>query len=427
MTATRQQAAQAFLKQGVPNKRTEEYRYTPVEHFFKANETLSQLQSLAEGNQLTASNDHSNEPGHETIQAIDQLSSSIIAIDPGAIQITLFNGKILAGQTIVAKDNQQLITLKSDSQPLFDQKKLSSADPFLAINWALFTDAVDIHIPSHFQSDSPIYIHQIYQTQSGVFVNPNVNIYVHAHAKVTFIDRRIDQPTVETPFVINHSTNITLEQGAHVVLYKIQNDLKCSLVDTVEVHQSENSHFEILTLNCNSNWIRNTLNITVAGQHCNTVLKGLTVAKAEQFVDNHTLVDHQQPHCESNQLYKTILTNKATGVFNGKIFVRRDAQKINAFQSSKNNVLSDEATMNTKPQLEIYADDVKCSHGSTTGQLDEEALFYLQSRGLGLESAKGLLLEAFAADILQSIQIEALRELQLNELAGLLKTLAYHA
>ena len=126
-------------------------------------------------------------------------------------------------------------------------------------------------------------------------------------------------------------------------------------------------------------------------------------------------------------MYKTILTNKATGVFNGKIFVRRDAQKINAFQSSKNNVLSDEATMNTKPQLEIYADDVKCSHGSTTGQLDEEALFYLQSRGLGLESAKGLLLEAFAADILQSIQIETLRELQLNELAGLLKTLAYHA
>ena len=144
-------------------------------------------------------------------------------------------------------------------------------------------------------------------------------------------------------------------------------------------------------------------------------MNGLFITNGTDLIDNHTSVHHNQPHCQSNQLYKGILDGKSTGVFNGKIFVARDAQKTNAYQSSKNILLSDDATINTKPQLEIYADDVKCSHGSTTGQLNEEALFYLRSRGLSIASARNLLLYAFANDVLNTIRIDSLK----NYLEGL--------
>ena len=133
------------------------------------------------------------------------------------------------------------------------------------------------------------------------------------------------------------------------------------------------------------------------------------ITKGNEFVDNHTAVRHNKPNCQSNQLYKGILDEKSTGIFNGKIFVERDAQKTNAYQSSKNILLSDDATINTKPELEIYADDVKCSHGSSTGKVDEDALFYLRTRGLSEDNARRLLLSAFANDVLNTIRIESLR------------------
>ncbi len=143
-------------------------------------------------------------------------------------------------------------------------------------------------------------------------------------------------------------------------------------------------------------------------------LFGLYLPNEKQHVDNHTLVDHKKPNCESNELYKGIAKGKSTGVFNGKIFVRKDAQKTNAYQSSKNILLSDDATINTKPQLEIYADDVKCSHGTSTGKVDEEALFYLKARGIGDESARKLLLQAFAQELFNKIEIPSLQERVLN-------------
>ena len=136
---------------------------------------------------------------------------------------------------------------------------------------------------------------------------------------------------------------------------------------------------------------------------------GLYCVKGNTHIDNHTIVDNRQPNSFSNELYKGILDGHATGVFNGKIFVRQDAQKTNAYQSNKNILLSDTATVNTKPQLEIFADDVKCSHGCTVGRLDEEALFYLKARGIGDERAKALLLHAFAGEILEKIELEPIR------------------
>ena len=173
---------------------------------------------------------------------------------------------------------------------------------------------------------------------------------------------------------------------------------------TEQIAQAKDSTFTINTLTLNGTLVRNNLNIEVNGVNCNTHLNGAYLLKENQHVDNHTMVDHKAPHCESNELYKGVIDDKATAVFNGKVFVRKDSQKINAFQSNGNVLLSDNATVNSKPELEIYADDVKCSHGSTTGQLDEEAVFYLRARGISERSARHLMVSAFIVDVLEKIE-----------------------
>ncbi len=181
-------------------------------------------------------------------------------------------------------------------------------------------------------------------------------------------------------------------------------------MNTLQVHQELNSNFNTHTFSLSGAVLRNNLNIALGAENCESHLFGLYLPKNNQLVDNHTLVDHRMPHCYSNELYKGIMSDSSTGVFNGKIYVRQDAQKTNAFQSNKNILLSDDATINTKPQLEIYADDVKCSHGTSTGKIDEEAMFYLRARGIGEESAKKLLMQAFADEVLDMIKIPALKE-----------------
>jgi Fe-S cluster assembly protein SufD len=166
----------------------------------------------------------------------------------------------------------------------------------------------------------------------------------------------------------------------------------------------------IHTITSNGKIVRNNLRIELKGRNASAHLNGLYVVSGESHVDNHSVVDHASPDCYSNELYKGVLNGKSRGVFNGRIFVARDAQKTNAYQSNKNILLSDEASMNAKPQLEIYADDVKCSHGATTGQIDPEALFYLRSRGIGEREASALLTNAFAEEILDKISVSSVRE-----------------
>jgi Fe-S cluster assembly protein SufD len=156
--------------------------------------------------------------------------------------------------------------------------------------------------------------------------------------------------------------------------------------------------------------VRNEIRVVLDGEGCEATLNGLYLGSGTQHVDNFTVIDHAKPHCASHELYKGILSDKAHGVFNGKIFVRQDAQKTDAKQTNQALLLSDDAVINTKPQLEIFADDVKCTHGATVGQLDADALFYLRSRGIGLEAARNILIYAFANDILERIKIEPLRQ-----------------
>jgi Fe-S cluster assembly protein SufD len=205
----------------------------------------------------------------------------------------------------------------------------------------------------------------------------------------------------------NVVTEIEVGENAHLDIDKLQLENETALQIASEyVTQGRDSHFDINTITLNGLLVRNGLNIAVDGQNCETHLNGMYLTKDKQHVDNHTIVDHLQPNCESFELYKGVMNDNSTGVFNGKVFVRKDAQKINAYQSNGNVLLSDNATINSKPELEIYADDVKCSHGSTTGQLDEEAVYYLRTRGISEKAAREMMISAFVGDVLAKITNE---------------------
>jgi Fe-S cluster assembly protein SufD len=201
-----------------------------------------------------------------------------------------------------------------------------------------------------------------------------------------------------------------VENEARLEYYKIQNDgFNTNQVSTTHIRQIGKSFTHAVTISLNGGLVRNNLNIILDAKNCESHLYGLYFQSGNSHIDNHTIVDNIKPNCFSNELYKGILNDQATGVFNGKIFVRQAAQKTNAYQSNKNILLSDTSSVNTKPQLEIFADDVKCTHGCTVGRLNEEGLFYLQSRGISEKTARNLLLSAYASDILEQIKPEAIR------------------
>lgn len=185
-------------------------------------------------------------------------------------------------------------------------------------------------------------------------------------------------------------------------------------VEELSIDRDGYSNFNTLTLD--GGWVRNDLRISLNGENIEANLSGFYLPRNKQHIDNHTKVDHRLPHCVSNELYKGILFDASTGVFNGKVYVWKDAQKTNAYQNNANIIAGDQAVMNTKPELEIYADDVKCSHGTTTGQLDEQAMFYLRARGMSPESARRLLTNAFINDVLEKVANETVRSFVMNTL-----------
>jgi Fe-S cluster assembly protein SufD len=209
----------------------------------------------------------------------------------------------------------------------------------------------------------------------------------------------------------NSAFEITLGENCNVDVTKVQLEEDTIFhIGSTFVSQAAGSSFTLNTYTLNGGLVRNNIEVSINGTNCETHLNGLYFINKNRHVDNHTLIDHRKPHSNSNELFKGILKDNATGVFNGKVFVRQEAQKTVAYQSNKNILLSDDATMNSKPELEIYADDVKCSHGSTTGQFDEEALFYLRARGIGEVLAKNMLVQAFANDVLNKIKHPPVRD-----------------
>lgn len=292
------------------------------------------------------------------------------------------------------------ISLISATQIPF--QNASFKDVFGALNVLYAQHGISINIAPNTTLDKPI---QIIQINSGgkFFYRYHLNFGRNSEAAVYVVSKQHAQ----TAGFAHAHFQYEIAQDARIKIFKIQ-DTSQNHFDFNEDRgvQAAQSHFEINTITLNGSFVRNDAQVMIQGEHAQTYLNGAYWLKEEQHVANYTTIDHQVANCESFETYKGVAADKASAVFNGKVFVRKDAQKTNAYQSNANVLLSENASINSKPELEIYADDVKCSHGSTTGQLDENALFYLRARGLSEAAAKNLLLQAFMEDVLQYLKNE---------------------
>jgi Fe-S cluster assembly protein SufD len=291
-------------------------------------------------------------------------------------------------------------------------------DSLTSLNTAFSKEGAYINIPKGKVVSKPIQIiHFATGNESALMLQPRNLIVVGENAHVQIIERH--QSLTSNPVLTNCVTEIFANKKAIVDYYKIQNDVEtASLVDNTYISQQRDSHASVHTFSFGGKLVRNNLNYYQNGEHIDSTLKGVTIVGNKQHIDHYTLVHHIEPNCESHQDYKGIYGDSSTGVFNGKIIVEKEAQKTNAFQQNNNILVDDKATINTKPQLEIFADDVKCSHGCTIGQLDEEALFYLQARGIPKKEARALLMYAFANNVLESVKIPEIKA-RINKLIAM--------
>ena len=391
----RSKAMDDFRKMGIPGSRHEEWKYTRVSGIFN--------KDLHFGI-------------HSEIRPAD-ISSYRLPGHDKAIELFFINGFFNAELSTLSTD---IIVLplekaaKSEYARLVEEHLGNSSkyhpDGINALNTAFVNGGVFIMVKKGKQVKQPLYIYYTNDTRSSsTFALPRALIYISAGADIQIAEHYVSLGDKES--FTNQVTEIIVEQDAIVNYYKIQNEgSAASQVSTTHFRQIGKALTNATTISLDGALIRNNLNMVMEAEHGESHMYGLYLIGGNTHVDNHTIVDNVKPHCFSNELYKGIMDGDSSGVFNGKIFVRKDAQKTNAYQSNKNVLLTDTASINTKPQLEIFADDVKCSHGCTVGKLDEEALFYLRSRGIGEKNAKSLLLHAFAVDILDNIKTEPLRD-----------------
>ena len=285
----------------------------------------------------------------------------------------------------------------------------SKEESLTSLNTAFSLEGAYINIPKSKVVEKPIEI--IYfstGTEAALMVQPRNLIIVGENAHVQIVERH--QSLNSNPVLTNSVTEIFSQKRAIVDYYKVQNDVQtANLIDNTYIAQKQESRVAVHTFSFGGNITRNNLNFYHQGERIDSTLKGITLIGDKQHVDHYTLVQHATPNCESHQNYKTILHDSATGVFNGKIFVEKEAQKTDAFQQNNTILIGDKATINAKPQLEIFADDVKCSHGCTIGQLDESAMFYMQQRGIPKKEAKALLMYAFTSEVTNSVKIPELK------------------
>ena len=389
-----------LAKKGFPTIKDEEWKYTNLLPILKKDYKLSESQTLVE----------------------QQLLREYILNDTNTHLIVFVNGQFSNELSSINIENAFVCSL-SDAElknPIILKKYWGSClpenpDSLVALNSALSKNGTFIYVPKNTIIKKPIQI--LYFTNgvsTDLFLQTRNLIVVEENSQVQITERHqnLDDKEVFT----NALTEINAGANSIVELYKIQNDNRnCSLIDNTWVKQEKTPNCSVDTFSFGGKFIRNNLNFLLNGEHAESNMRGITLIGKNQLVDHHTLVDHAVPNCQSNELYKGIFDDNAKGVFNGKVMVRPDSQKTNAFQSNNNLLLTDTASIDTKPQLEIYADDVACSHGCTIGQLDDEALFYLRSRGIPLKEAQAILMYAFANDVLRKIKIPELKE-KLNQI-----------
>jgi Fe-S cluster assembly protein SufD len=352
------------------------------------------------------------------------ISAAVISkhaiVDLEAINLIFVNGVLDLSQSdledlpaglIIAPFKEAQTNYAADFEVYFNKENIAGADEFYHLNTAFTNGGAFIKVEKSVIIEKPITCYFFSTAEENDVVSQPRNLVIAGeNSQATLIENYITLGG-NTSFT-NAVTEITLEQDAIFNYYKYQKEsAKAIQVGATMVEQRGKSVFNSATFSFSGMMIRNNLNVTIKQPHSETHMYGLYLLDGKSHVDNHSVVDHIAPDCESNELYKGVLDEKSTGVFNGKIFVRQAAQRTNAFQSNGNILLSDTAEIDTKPQLEIWADDVKCSHGATVGQLNPDQLFYLKARGLDEKTAKSILLKAFASDVLSVVKVAALRAL----------------
>jgi Fe-S cluster assembly protein SufD len=393
----RKAALGKFADMGFPTTHDEEWRFTDVAPIARTNfkpilrlqtdglsESVVQLFALGIENQLVFVNGHYAK------------NLSCISSLPQGAKVTSLAEALATETATIANHLARYVR--------------SEENAFVALNTAFMRDGAYINIPDGTVVDGPIHVIFISADHGELFMShPRNLIIVGENCQVSLLESYVSL-TSDTYFT-NAVTEIVVGENSTVEHNKLQYENEQAFhVGAIQVHQARNSTFASNNISLGGALVRNNIATVLDGEGCESTLNGLYLATDKQHVDNHTAIDHAKPHCNSFEMYRGILGGKSHGVFNGKIFVHKDAQKTDAKQTNKNLILSDEASIDTKPQLEIFANDVKCTHGATVGQLDDEAIFYLQSRGVGLEEAKDILIWAFASDVIGKIKLEPLRE-----------------
>lgn len=389
-------ALEKFEYLGFPTRKDEEYKYT-------------NLREITE----KSYNVLPNPEHHVTKEQLDELHLGEDKFD----WIVFVNGKLHKELTKISAENSGLLNINyiskdENNREIFDPYFNTIANPELAftnLNLAFSQFGFFLRVPKNVVVEKPIHVFYISQNQEGnTFYNPRNLLIVEDGAQIEVIE---SHHNFDSGFTFTNSvTEIFVGKNAKADWHKLQNDVENSyLVDHTFAKQERDSVATVNTFSFGGKLVRNNLDFLHHGENINSHMNGITIIGNEQLVDHHTAVHHNEPNCESYQNYKGIFNDRAHGVFNGKVYVNKVAQKTNAYQQNNNILLSEGASIDTKPQLEIFADDVKCSHGCTVGQLNEEAMFYLRARGISKKEAQALLLYAFAHDAMQNIDIEELR------------------
>ncbi len=397
----RSKAIKRFEDNGFPTKKEEAWKYTSLNSVIK--------------------HDYSIFPTREhNVELKDVRKFFLHDID--TFKIVFVDGIYSSFLSETTHDNMDICLLSAAlSKPKYSAvieayfNKIAQKDSITSLNTAFAKEGAYIYIPRNKEVEKPIeIINFATRNELALMMQPRNLIVVGENAHVQIIERH--QSLTENPVFTNSVTEIFAEKRAFVDYYKVQNDKpNASLLDSTFINQDTESNCAVHTFSLGGKLTRNNLHFYQRGNHCESTLKGISILNNKQHVDHHTLVKHQAPHCESHQDYKGLYGGASTGVFNGKVFVEKQAQKINAYQQNDNILIDDKATINAKPQLEIFADDVKCSHGCTIGQFDEDALFYLRSRGIAKKEAQALLMYAFANTVLESVKIPELKR-RINKL-----------
>lgn len=321
-----------------------------------------------------------------------------------AVEITFINGRF--SPQFSSRELPEGLSMLTDTSVKAEHLKAPEpADFFEAFQAATVSSAMYLHVEKNAIIQQPVHILHLI-TDERALSTPTIVLHLE---KGAVLDLTESFCGTTKGFTIRR-LNAHISSNARLEYHKIQNETDDQfLINIEEIHVEGDGYTNKNTLTVDGGWVRNDLRITLEGQNIESHLSGFYLPRRKQHIDNHTRVDHKFPHCTSNELYKGILFDNSTGVFNGKVYVWKDAQKTNAYQNNANILAGDQAVMNTKPELEIYADDVKCSHGTTTGQLDDQAMFYLRARGMSPDSARRLLTNAFINDVLDKVSNENIR------------------